>query len=84
MPLESAGDRGDDRPDDGWLTDQVHTALARLSADDRRILRLAYFGGLSQAQVARRLDIPLGTVKSRTARAHQRLAPLLSHVRRVA
>jgi RNA polymerase sigma-70 factor (ECF subfamily) len=43
----------------------VRGALASLSAPQRRCIELAYFGGLSQSQIASTLDIPLGTVKTR-------------------
>jgi RNA polymerase sigma-70 factor, ECF subfamily len=44
---------------------QVHSALDRLPDEQRRCIELAYFEGLSQSQIAQRLDAPLGTVKSR-------------------
>lgn len=44
----------------------VRTALDRLSAEHREVIDLAYFGGLTQAEIAARLGLPLGTVKSRT------------------
>lgn len=52
----------------------VRETLALLEKRDREILGLTYFGELSQAEIARRLQIPLGTVKSRlhTAKAHFR------------
>jgi RNA polymerase sigma factor (sigma-70 family) len=43
----------------------VQTALAALSALQRETLELAYFGGLSQTEIAERTGVPLGTVKSR-------------------
>ena len=46
--------------------ESVRAALDRLSAEHRHVLELAYFAGLTQAQVAERLFLPLGTVKSRT------------------
>lgn len=47
----------------------VAAALARLSSNHREVLSLAYMEGLSQREIARRTDTPLGTVKSRTSAA---------------
>lgn len=44
----------------------VRTALDRLSPDHREVLDLAYYRGFSQPEIADRLGLPLGTVKSRT------------------
>ncbi|MCZ7652643.1 MAG: sigma-70 family RNA polymerase sigma factor [Thermoanaerobaculia bacterium] len=43
----------------------VHQALAELKEDQRRAVEMAYFGGLTYEETARRLDLPLGTLKSR-------------------
>jgi RNA polymerase sigma-70 factor (ECF subfamily) len=52
---------------------QIHTALAELSADQRQVIELAFFAGLSQSEIATRLDQPLGTVKARIRRGMLRL-----------
>ena len=39
-----------------------------------KVMRLSYFEGLTQVEIAERLAIPVGTVKSRAASAHRRLA----------
>jgi RNA polymerase sigma-70 factor (ECF subfamily) len=44
---------------------RVRTALNELSAVQRESIELAYFQGLSYPQVAQRLDVPLGTIKTR-------------------
>jgi RNA polymerase sigma-70 factor, ECF subfamily len=44
----------------------VRAALDRLGPEHREVLDLAYFRGLTQAEIADRLGLPLGTVKSRT------------------
>jgi RNA polymerase sigma factor (sigma-70 family) len=60
---------------------EVRQALAQLTPEDAALVRLQHLDGLSQAEVAERLGIPLGTVKSRTYRVHRRLAAMLGHLR---
>jgi RNA polymerase sigma-70 factor (ECF subfamily) len=55
----------------------VEQALARLRDTDRRLLRLRYSDDLTQAEVARRLGVPEGTVKVRLHRARGRLRAVL-------
>ena len=59
---------------DGFWLD---SGLARLEPHERRVIELAYFEDLSQTQIADRLGVPLGTVKSWTRRGLNRLARLL-------
>jgi RNA polymerase sigma-70 factor (ECF subfamily) len=56
-------------PDHG----RVRSALAELGQDQRRVLELAYFEGLSCSEIAKRVAIPIGTVKSRLAAGLDRL-----------
>jgi len=67
--------------DRAWLSWAVQEALARLAEHEREIVRLTFYEDLTHAQVAERLDLPVGTVKSRSHRAHRRLAELLAYVR---
>jgi RNA polymerase sigma factor (sigma-70 family) len=60
---------------------EVRRALDELPDPDRDLIRMQHFDELSHAEIATRLDIPVGTVKSRTFRAHRRLAGLLAHLR---
>jgi RNA polymerase sigma-70 factor, ECF subfamily len=55
----------------------LEQALARLADSDRRVLRLRYSDDLTQAEVARRLGLPEGTVKVRLHRARGRLRTML-------
>jgi RNA polymerase sigma-70 factor (ECF subfamily) len=47
--------------------------LEKLPADQREVIELAYFGGLSQSEIATKVGIPLGTVKGRSRLALERL-----------
>jgi RNA polymerase sigma-70 factor (ECF subfamily) len=60
----------------------VRAALAGLEANERAALQLAYFSDLSQSEVADRLGIPLGTVKTRIRSAMIKLRETLSGQRR--
>lgn len=55
----------------------VSSALARLSERRRAVVVLRFYADFSEAQVAQILDIPVGTVKSRTSRALDELAEFL-------
>src|SRR5262245_37077255 len=56
---------------------RVRRALAQLAPVQRRVRVLAYYGGLTQAEIAAELDVPLGTIKSRMFTALARLRSLL-------
>jgi RNA polymerase sigma-70 factor (ECF subfamily) len=55
----------------------VQTAFAALTPAQREVLELAYFSGLSQGDIAARLGLPLGTVKTRLRLGMVRLRELL-------
>jgi RNA polymerase sigma-70 factor (ECF subfamily) len=63
-----------------WTRAVVRTALTIVPPDERQVLVLAYDDGLSQSEIAERLAIPIGTVKSRTRRALARLREMLATV----
>jgi RNA polymerase sigma-70 factor (ECF subfamily) len=54
----------------------VAEAMATLQPAQLEVLQLAYFDGLSHSEIAARLALPLGTVKSRLRLALDRLRPL--------
>jgi RNA polymerase sigma-70 factor (ECF subfamily) len=66
-----------ERAEHGWLAWRVHRAVEELPEREREVLELAYWHELSQSEVAERLEIPLGTVKTRTRSALARLAGIL-------
>jgi RNA polymerase sigma-70 factor, ECF subfamily len=69
-----------DQAEQSWLSWRVHRALLDLPEHERTLLELAYWGGLSQSEIADFLNIPLGTVKTRTRSALGRLADTLEEV----
>lgn len=60
---------------------EVRRAVSLLPEDEREVVRAQHFEGLTHPEIAARLGIPLGTVKSRSFRAHRRLASELGHLR---
>lgn len=78
---EITGDDGRDIAERLAWADEVRSALDLLPAMQREVLELAYFDGYTQSEIAMALDIPLGTVKTRTARGLQRLAGLVENIR---
>jgi RNA polymerase sigma-70 factor, ECF subfamily len=73
-----AADRGVEQSEASII---VRRSLADLPAPQRQVLELAYFGGLSQSEIAERLSEPLGTVKTRMRagmeKLRQSLRPLI-------
>jgi RNA polymerase sigma-70 factor (ECF subfamily) len=75
---EASADAGpDERAEASWTAWRVHRALAELPEHERKLIELAYWGELSQSEIADFLNIPLGTVKTRTRSALSRLAEAL-------
>jgi len=83
-PLDGTGER----PDPAAAPDEeaslrhrrraVQEALRRLPDEQREALELAYYGGFTQSELAERLSVPLGTIKSRMFAGLRRLADLLA------
>jgi len=79
--IEFAGEGIVDAAENTFRSEQrqlVAAALTELSEEQRRALILAYFEGLTQAEIAERLRSPLGTVKTRMRSGMIKLRELLS------
>ena len=66
-----------ERAQQEWISWRVHRALAELPERERTVLELAYWSELSQSEIADFLNVPLGTVKTRTRTGLARLAEML-------
>ncbi|MFQ3614887.1 MAG: sigma-70 family RNA polymerase sigma factor [Cyanobacteriota bacterium] len=73
----SSGDPSFEQLSQTEQVEEVQTALAELSDSQRQILKMAYYEGMSQSEIAKQLDLPLGTVKARARRGLLRLRQLL-------
>jgi RNA polymerase sigma factor (sigma-70 family) len=59
----------------------VRRAIDALPPDEATVVRLQHLDGMTQSEISKQLGIALGTVKSRSHRAHRKLAALLGHLR---
>lgn len=58
---------------------KVRAALTELPREQRQVIELAYFDGLSCSEISERISVPIGTVKSRLAAAMSKLRATLGH-----
>jgi len=64
-----------------WETWEVRAAIESLAPDERTIVQLQHLEGYTHQEIADHLGIAVGTVKSRSFRAHRTLATRLRHLR---
>ena len=78
IPPGAEEDRSEPPRWDGPDRERARAALAALPEDQRRLVELGYYEGLSCAEMAQRVGIPIGTVKSRLAAAVAKLRQSLA------
>jgi RNA polymerase sigma-70 factor, ECF subfamily len=83
-PLDPDADSMDEASTDGavWTameSGRVRQALGQLVDEQRELVVLAYFEGFTQSELADRLGLPLGTVKSRMFAGLKKLRDILEH-----
>jgi RNA polymerase sigma-70 factor (ECF subfamily) len=84
-------DASEDLPDEGgtawelietnWVQAQVRAALSSLPREQREVLHLSYYGGLTRRDIAARLRVPEGTIHTRARLALIKLKELLGALR---
>ncbi len=78
LPVSQALDLPDRYAETQELRERVQQALAELPDAQRRVIELAYFGGMSQSEIAAHVAAPLGTVKTRMRTAMGKLRATLA------
>ena len=82
--VEETARRGDDPASGAEVSERralVRQALLALPPEQREVLELAYFRGLSQTEIAERMGQPLGTIKTRVRLAMEKLRDRLGILR---
>ena len=81
-PASAPFDEPDESAQPGWHVHRaVHAALGALPDEQRAVVRLAYFAGLTHSEIAEQLGIPMGTVKTRLRLAFEKLRTALAPIR---
>ncbi len=77
LPIASSEATPLERAEMQQLSVRVRTAMLELSEAHRQTVELAYFGALSREEIAERMNVPVGTVKSRLKYALDKLRGVL-------
>jgi RNA polymerase sigma-70 factor (ECF subfamily) len=72
-----SNDRPSDHLDLGEKQQIVRSAVMKLNREQRQVIEMSYFGGLTQLEISTRLNTPLGTIKARIRRGMLRLKKMV-------
>lgn len=75
--LKPSNRRPSDHVDSGEKHLIVRSAVMKLNEEQRQVIEMAYFGGLTQQEISSRLNTPLGTIKARIRRGMMRLKKIV-------
>ena len=78
LPLGTLGSAPDLHAEQSGMRARVNQALSELPENQRKVVELAFFGGLSHSEIAAALNEPLGTVKTRVRTALTKLRAALA------
>ena len=81
LELEAPGPNAEQELDASQRADKVADAMFELPEEQREIIELAYMQDMAQTEIAERLSLPLGTVKSRMRLAYAKLKQKLEELR---
>ena len=76
-PPRLGNDRPSDHLDSGEKQQIVRSAVMKLNREQRQVIEMSYFGGLTQLEISTRLSTPLGTIKARIRRGMIRLKKIV-------
>lgn len=76
-PPRLGKDRPSDHLDSGEKQQIVRSAVMKLNREQRQVIEMSYFGGLTQLEISARLKTPLGTIKARIRRGMLRLKKIV-------
>ncbi|MGH8436153.1 MAG: sigma-70 family RNA polymerase sigma factor [Pseudomonas sp.] len=78
LPMGSPGIEPERQAEQADLRERVYQSLTGLPDNQRQVIEMAYFGGLSHSEIAAALNEPLGTVKTRVRAAMTKLRAALT------
>ena len=84
LQVENDQDPPSEEPDvweQAWQSEQhriIYEVMEQIPEEQRKVIELAYFGGLTHAEIAEQYEIPLGTVKGRMRLGLQKMKSLLA------